>query len=327
LPYAVQREELEPAFAGEWRALLPRAAMNKLFASPTWLRVWWQEFGGGRELILLSIRRDGELVGVAPLMRDGDRLGFAGDTQVCDYMDFIAAPGEEEAVLAAVLRSLGEEPWTDLTLWAVPEGSPTLEALKAVAPQFDLRVDIEVEDVCPQLELPATWGEYLAGLNKKDRHELRRKLRKLSQGGEVTLEALVEPAQVEAAIDDFLRLYRQSRTDKAAFMTEQMERFFRAIVSTLAAEGHVELLFLTLGGVRTAAVLCFCGGDQSLLYNSGYHPDYAYLSVGLLSKALALRKAIEEGKRRFDFLRGPEPYKYDLGARDVPVYRCTVRRN
>ncbi len=325
--YTVQREEIEPAFSEEWRALLPRTSMNKVFASPTWLRVWWQEFGAGRELILLSVRREGELVGVAPLMRDGDRLCFAGDTQVCDYMDMIAAPGEEKAVLSAVLRSLGEEPWQELSLWAVPQGSPTLEALKAAAPGFGFRVDIEQEDVCPQLELPSTWEEYLAGLNKKNRHELRRKLRRLSQGGEVALESVGEQAAVEAALDDFLRLYRQSRADKAEFMTEQMERFFRAIVAALSAEGQIELLFLTLGGVRVATVLCFCRNGEALLYNSGYDPDYAYLSVGLLSKALALRKAIEEGRSRFDFLRGPEPYKYDLGARDVAVYRCTVRRN
>ena len=325
--YTVQREELEPAFIEEWRALLPRASMNKVFASPTWLRVWWQEFGAGRELILLSVRRDGELAGVAPLMRDGDRLCFAGDTQVCDYMDIIAAPGEEEAVLSAVVRSVGEEPWQELALWAVPEGSPTLNALRAAALEFGLRVDIEPEDVCPQLELPSTWEEYLAGLNRKDRHELRRKLRKLSQGGEVSLESVVEQAAVEAALDDFLRMCRESRADKAEFMTEQMERFFRAIVTALAAEGRIELLFLTLDKVRVATVLCFHEGEEALLYNSGYDPNYAYLSVGLLSKALALRKAIEEGRRRFDFLRGREPYKYDLGAKDVAVYRCTVRRS
>lgn len=324
--YTVQREDLE-RLEPEWRALLPRASMNKVFASPTWLRVWWQEFGAGRDLILLSVRRGGELVGVAPLMRDNDRLCFAGDTEVCDYMDFIVAPGEEEAVVSAVLRSLGEEPWQELALWAVPEGSPTLDALKAVAPQLGLRVDIEIEDVCPQLDLPATWEEYLASLKKKDRHELRRKLRKLSKGGEVLLEVIDEAAAVKAALDDFLRLYRDGRSDKAAFMTERMERFFRAIVSALADEGRIELLFLSLDGARAATVLCFCADGEALLYNSGYAPSYAYLSVGLLSKALALQKAIEEGKRRFDFLRGREPYKYDLGAKDVPVYRCTVRRN
>jgi CelD/BcsL family acetyltransferase involved in cellulose biosynthesis len=324
--YTVEREELD-RLEPEWRELLPRAGMNKLFASPAWLRVWWEVFGEGREMILLSVRRDGELAGIVPLMREDAHLRFAGDTEICDYMDLIALPGEEEAVLSAALRSLGEEPWRDLTLWAVPEGSPTIDALRRLAPQHGLSVAVEREDVCPQIDLPATWEDFVGGLGKKDRHELRRKLRKLSQGGEVELEALVEPADVEAAFDEFLRLYRESRSDKAAFMTEQMETFMRRMVSAMAAEGRIELIFLTLGGVRTAAVLCFREDGETLLYNSGYDPAYSYLSVGLLSKALALRKAIEEGKRRFDFLRGPEPYKYDLGARDLTVYRCTVRRN
>lgn len=325
MAYAVQREELarlEP----EWWELLPFCSLNKVFVTPTWLRTWWAEFGDGRELMLLSVRDGDRLVAVAPLMREGESLRFAGDTNVCDYMDFVVARGEEEAALSAVLRSLSEEPWRELALWAVPDRSPTLEALNAVAPSFGLRVDVEEEDVCPQLELPATWDEYLAGLGKKDRHELRRKMRKLAAAGDLEMETVEGGEGVEVALDDFLRLYRESRTDKAEFMTEPMERFFRAITVALAAEDKLTIEFLKLSGVRVAAVLCLCAGDESLLYNSGYDPNYAYLSVGLVSKALSLRKAIEEGKKRFDFLRGPEPYKYDLGAKDVPVHRVTVRR-
>ena len=329
----VQREELA-ALEPEWCELLPACSLNKVFVTPTWLRTWWAEFGArpgtrpgvGRELILLSVRDGERLVGVAPLMREGESLRFAGDTNVCDYMDFVVARGREEEALSAVLRSLGEEPWRELSLWAVPEGSPTLEALAAVAPAFGLTVETEQEDVCPQLELPSSWEEYLAGLGKKDRHELRRKMRKLAAAGELEMETVEGAEPVAAALEDFLRLYRESRTDKAEFMTEPMERFFRAITAALAAEDKLTIEFLKLSGLRVAAVLCFCGGDESLLYNSGYDPSYAYLSVGLVSKALSLRKAIEEGKRRFDFLRGPEPYKYDLGAKDVAVYRVTVRR-
>lgn len=325
MSYTVEREDLD-RLESEWRALLPRCREKWVFFWPTWLRVWWQEFGAGRELMLLSVRRDGQLVGVAPLMREDGRLTFAGDTNVCDYMDVIAAEGEESNVVSALLRGLGEEPWDELALWAVPEDSPTLDSLRTAAPSLGLKVETEVEDVCPYVDLPDTWDEYLAGLDKKDRHELRRKLRKLSRGGEVGTEALEAPAEVAAAMGDFLRLYRQSRTDKAEFMTPQMERFFCAIVDALAAEGRVEMHFLTLNDVRVAAVLCFCAGEEALLYNSGYDAGYAHLSVGLLSKALVLQKAIEEGKKRFDFLRGPEPYKYDLGAVDRRVYRCIVRR-
>ena len=325
----VRREELarlEP----EWRALLARCPAAPVFQSPVWLQTWWEEFGSDRELLLLSVRDDGELVGVAPLMRSGGHLAFAGDTEVCDYMDFTCAAGSASGgLLSAVLWSLSEEPWADLTLWAMREDSPALGALPAACAQMGLELQVEPEDVCPQIGLPSGsggWEEYLAGLDKKDRHELRRKLRRLPQAGEPELEVLQAPAEVEAGLDDFLRLHTASRAEKAAFMTEQMARFFRRLVVALAEEALVEMTFLKLSGKRVATVLCFRGDGETLLYNSGYDPEYAGFSVGLLSKALALQRAIEMGQTRFDFLRGAEPYKYDLGARDLSVYRCIIRR-
>ncbi len=324
-PLTVRREELarlEP----EWRELLARCPAAPVFLSPVWLKTWWQEFGADKELVLLSVRDDGELVGVAPLMRSGGQMAFAGDTEVCDYMDFACAGGCQPALLTAVLRSLSEEPWQELSLWAMREDSPALAALPAACAEMGLQLQVEPEDVCPQLSLPGSWEEYLAGLDRKDRHELRRELRRLPQAGEPELEVLAAPPDVVAALDDFLRLHTASRAEKAAFMTEQMARFFRRLVSALAEEGLVEMTFLKLGGKRVAAVLCFRGDRQTLLYNSGYDPEYAGFSVGLLSKALALQRAIGLGHKRFDFLRGAEPYKYDLGARDLAVYRCIIRR-
>jgi CelD/BcsL family acetyltransferase involved in cellulose biosynthesis len=94
----------------------------------------------------------------------------------------------------------------------------------------------------------------------------------------------------------------------------------------MAAEGLGCLYMMEMDGRRVASVFCFDCGDELALYNSGYDPNYAHLSVGLLSKALCLGNAIERGKRRLDFLRGDEPYKYDLGGKDLEVYRCLIER-
>jgi CelD/BcsL family acetyltransferase involved in cellulose biosynthesis len=322
----VAREELT-ALEPEWREILPRCTYAPVFLSPTWLRTWWGEFGAERELMLLSVRdTDRRLAGVVPLMREGGRLSFAGDTEVCDYMDVPCAGGREAEVLAALFRSLGEEPWDELRLWALREDSPLFAALPGVCAEFGLTFAKEAEDVCPQVALPNDFEAYIASLDKKDRHELRRKLRKLPQAGEVELEVLESPADAEGALDDFLWMHRVSRSDKAAFMTDQMEAFFRRLVLNLASESLIEMIFLKLGGKRTACVLCFRGDGETLLYNSGYDPDYAHFSVGLLSKSLALQRAIEAGQKRFDFLRGHERYKYELGAQDLNVYRVEIRR-
>lgn len=310
----------------EWRELLPRCAYATVFMSPTFLRAWWAEFGTEREMVLLAVREDERLVGVVPLMREGNRLTFAGDTEVCDYMDFPCVDGREPEFLAALFRSLSEESWDEVLLWAMRDDSAALLALPVACAAAGLTFEKEAEGVCPRLNLFADWDEYVASLAKKDRHELKRKLRKLPQAGEVELEVLDTPETVEPALDDFLWMLRESRADKAEFMTEQMERFFRQLVLMLAGEGLVEMVFLRLGGKRTAAVLCFRGEDETLLYNSGYDPAYREFSVGLLSKALALQRAIEQGKKRFDFLRGHERYKYELGAVDMSVNRVRIRR-
>ncbi len=321
----IRREDLD-ALEAEWRDLLPVSPLHCAFVHPLWLRTWWEQFGTGRELLLLAARDGGKLLAVAPLMREDSRLTFAGDTQICDYMDICAPPGDRIPLLTALLRGLSEEPWSEIALWALPEDSPTLAALPAACQQLGLSLQQEVEDVCPQIDLPGTVEEYFQRLDKKDRHELRRKLRKLPQGGDVSLEVIGDPQGLSAAMDDFIRMHVASRAEKAAFMTPQMEAFFRRVVPALAGEGMAEMTFLCLSGRRVAAVLCFRTEDELLLYNSGYDPDYAGLSVGLLSKALALERAIQLGYKRFDFLRGAEPYKYDLGAHDFRVYRCLIRR-
>ncbi len=321
----VQRSDLA-AIEPEWREVLAACPRRYPFYSPTWLRTWWDVFVDGHELVLLAVRDGERLAGVLPFMRDSGRITFAGDTEICDYMDVIAPDGDYAGLWTAALRSLGEEPWDEIALWAVREDSATFAALPGVCKELGLTFSAGQEDVCPQLDLPGDWEEYVSGLGKKDRHELRRKMRKLPQAGRVEIEVLESPAEMEPALDDFLRMHRESRADKANFMTEQMEVFFRRLVVALAAEGVAEMTFLKLADVRAACLLCFKAGDEYLLYNSGYDPAYAGFSVGLLSKAFALQRAIERGYKRFDFLRGHEHYKYDLGAKDVNVYRFVIRR-
>jgi CelD/BcsL family acetyltransferase involved in cellulose biosynthesis len=178
--------------------------------------------------------------------------------------------------------------------------------------------------VSPRLDLPGDWDGYLQSLSKKDRHELRRKLRRLYSAGEVVAAPVNDPASRATDVADFLALHRLSAENKAAFMTADMEAFFRGIVDEFTPRGMLRLYFLSIDNHRVASVILFDYRGEFLLYNSGYDPEYAHLSVGLLLKAFCIRDAISEGRRAFDFLQGNEPYKYDLGATDVPILRMRV---
>ena len=307
-------------------ALLSRCVERSPFLHPVWLRTWLSEFGEGCEPLFLDVGND-ELTAVAPLMRTDDRLTFIGDASICDFMDVLVAPDAGDTVYKALWRRLAAEEWSELDLWGLKEGSRTRDEIARRARAAGHSVAEETEAVAPRIALPASWDDYLASLNKKDRHELRRKLRRIYDGGaRVELEVYEDQQSVVAAMDVFFDLHVGSRQDKTEFMTPEMASFFRRMASVMSGLGLIRLFMLHLDGRPVAAVLCFDAGNHLYMYNSGYDPEFSSLSVGLVSKVLCLRWAIENGKAGLDFLRGDEPYKYDLGAKDQQIYRLVVRR-
>lgn len=314
------------AVRDEWLALLSPPKARQVFQHPRWQQAWLDVFGHEEDARFLAVRRGGALVGMASLLATEEGVSFLGDAAICDYMDFLLPPGKEEDALSAIIDGLLAEGHRQFDFWGLRSGSAALTLLPRLAGTRGLEIRVDEEAVCPQLDLPPAWQQYLDLLGGKNRHELRRKMRRLEKtAGTPELRVLCSPQEVEQGMDDFLRLMTL-KSDKAQFMTPEMERFFRRAGVALAEEGLAGLYMFEVDRRPVASIFCFEDKNETLVYNSGYDPRYAYLSVGLLSKAACLRHAIDDGRQHLDFLRGSEPYKYDLGGQDVQVYRCLIKK-
>jgi CelD/BcsL family acetyltransferase involved in cellulose biosynthesis len=277
--------------------------------------------------MLLSVYGDTELIGIVPLMRQGKTISFVGSSDVCDYMDFIVHRGQEVTVFSHLLDYLEPIEWDAIELRSLLPDSLVLSHFAPLVKQMNYLVEVTKEDVSLQLVLPSSWEKYLSKLEGKDRRELRRKLRRLDQTKSTRFYTVTEKEQIHQSLEDFFELFKLSGDAKAGFMTNQMRCFFNTMAYYLAEEGNIRLSFLDVGGVRVASTICFDYEHEFYLYNSGYNPEYASFSVGLILKVFCLRDGIFESKKRFDFLRGAEPYKYDLGGHDIPISRCVIRRS
>ncbi|NQW21185.1 MAG: GNAT family N-acetyltransferase [Chloroflexi bacterium] len=311
-----------------WQLVLEDCAETTFFDSQIWQKTWWSEFGNDSELKLLMVRSDaGDVNMIAPLMVDGSVISFLGSTDLVDYHDFLSRDRLSPNCIQSVVSAVNEMLEIDtILLQSLPGNSPTITQFRDAAEQLGWQVEIEQEDVAPRLELPATWDEYVSSLRKKDRHELRRKLRRLEAAGDVKQVELTSPADIETSMDDFMRLHRMSTVDKKEFMTHEREQFFCKIAVELAREGSTRLCFLEVNGEREATSLSFVSGNVRYLYNSGYNPAQSNLSVGLLNHALAIKSSIEAGHRIFDFMRGNESYKYHLGGVDRQIFALSATR-
>lgn len=316
----------------EWDRLLPASTSDQFFALNAWQQLWWRHFGHDYSLRLIAVRDASDrLLAVAPLMLSrGGRprtLSLVGGTEVADYLDFIVERDDAESLTRSLLTAARDRlEWERLDLRCLPEDSSTRRIVQEVYGGTCIEIEVEREDVCPYVELHGSWEAYLASLSKKDWHELRRKLRRAVDDQGATWKRVLSAADLERSVDAFVALHRLSSAGKAAFMTEQMESYFRGLCDMTLAAGTLRMGVLWVGDVPVSAALGFAYGDRLYLYNSGYNPAYAAHSVGIAAVGLLLKDCATEGLEIFDFLQGDEPYKYTLGARDRMLYRVLSTR-
>lgn len=309
-----------------WLELMKNSKTATFFQTKEWISLWIQHFVPEKqkeEVIILGVYDSEELISIAPLYLKDNKVQFLAVTEVLgnelvsDFGDIIAVSGKEREVWEAVLtwyRGKGEgERGKGSELNFIREDSVSFGILK------DMGGIIEEVDTAPYIELPKSWDEYLLSLNRHNRHELRRKIRRLEEEGAFKVCTEGEPTDIK----EFFRLMVLSNEQKRNFLSNKMREFFQDIFNTFWTKKMLNLCFLKLKGENIAAVLLFEYKNELLLYNSGFDPKYAKFSPGLLLKAYVVKQAIEEGKGRFDFLRGGERYKYDLGAVNRRLYNVT----
>ena len=145
------------------------------------------------------------------LFRSGgaQRLLLLGSVQISDYLDFIVRPTDLPDFIEALLDFLPTlpQPWRTLDLFNLFDSSPSLPQLRSAAERRGWLYTQTALERAPYIPLPGNWETYLAQIDKKQRHEIRRKLRRLEESGLPWRWYIVEDAaQLPAETEDFLRL-------------------------------------------------------------------------------------------------------------------------
>lgn len=278
--------------------------------------------------------------GAADLTRVPDTATavFFGASYHADYATILSAPADLPAVAKAVVARLeadasGRSTWDVVDLRRLRCGDPAAEALAAAFGQREIgagwTLNVEREDVCPVATIPdgVDMNGYLDTLGKKERHEIRRKVRRAEAAGEIRLVPSQDPvADLPAFIDLHQKRWGADGLFPPTAGGDQSRVFFRRLFETFGREGPLVLSFLTVGERRIAAGIAFETADSVLYYNAGVDPEARELSPGVLLVARYIDRAISSGRHRIDFLRGDEPYKYEWGALDEPIQRLLIRR-
>lgn len=311
----------------EWLDLLGQSVTNYVFQTPQFQEAWWNTLGEG-ELQIITIRIENQLIGLAPLYKHKNEAGkqelcFVGCVNVSDYLDILVDSNHQKLVYDAITDVLKTKltGWQSIYLCSLPERSPTRDWLKSVFPQATEKQ----QDVSPAIQLPSSWDEYLNSIDRKQRHEIRRKMRRVEEIDH-SFEIITTQKAAEEALADFIHLHKLSSAEKRDFWDDNHLNFFSTFVPAAGQAGWLKLFFLKIGSVRAATMLVFDYNNQFLLYNSGFDPEqFRSLSTGNVLTAFTIKQAIEHSREVYDFLRGNEEYKFRFGAVAKPVFDISVQ--
>ena len=304
-----------------WSAIAARRAPTSVFLTPEWIAVARKH----EQLEPITLGVGDPPYAIAALGRGPEgTLRFAGG-ELTDEQDVVAAPSDARAAALAVATWIADERPPRVVLEYVPQDTPTLDAFVERLGAAGYRLTRERLVTSPRLALAGDFDTYVQGLGKKERHELRRKLRRFG-GAPGTTFRWAGDRERPAVLDRFFALHRLSKGDKAAFMTAPTESFFRDVADALAPIGRLRLGVVRAFDQDAAVLFAFPYGDTLALYNAAYDPALSSLSLGIASHAFAIRDAIADGFKVYDLLRGSEPYKYDLGAVDRWLWRLEAVR-
>jgi CelD/BcsL family acetyltransferase involved in cellulose biosynthesis len=320
----------------DWNRLVEQNHVHVPFLRYGYLRAWWQTRGGGEwpeaRLALITAEENGRLVGVAPLFHTPAHQGLArlmlvGSVEVSDYLDLIAEQGKLEPFLQELLPFLQKADlpsWQALDLYNIFDDSPTLPALKNAAGRLGWGYEAARVYHCPYIPIPGDWEAYLASIDKKQRHEIRRKIRRLETSGLPSRWYLAsDAATLDDEITAFLALMEQDE-EKARFLTPPMRQFMRSVVWWAFREGCLHLAFLEIAGQKAAAQLAFDYLNRLWVYNSGISVAHIEFSPGWVLLGYQLKWCNETHHEAFDFMRGDEEYKYRFGAIDRYLERAIL---
>jgi CelD/BcsL family acetyltransferase involved in cellulose biosynthesis len=303
---------------GDWDDLLQASPSDCFFLTWEWLHSWWKHLAGQRELSIVAVHSEGELIGLAPFAVRPARFsppvveflgaGIAGS----DYLDLIIRHGREAEVVDALLDFVAEQKWV-LELGQLRRSALAVRLGRALAMRGGYRSYEMTTDVCPYISMGGhTWPSYVAALGSSHRANFQRRLKQLRRDFAFRFERAENEHQRGAFLAALIDLHRRRWHDKGAseaFSTPDMVSFHHEVSRLTLERGWLRLFVMWLNDRPAAALYGFQRNRRFYFFQSGLDPEYSRYSVGLVTMGLAIQSALEEGAEEYDLLHGTEPYK------------------
>ena len=180
---------------------------------------------------------------------------------------------------------------------------------------------VELEG-CWALELPASWDELNASFSKSLRRKTKKAVMRLEQAETRIL--TTDETELSELWPQFVDLHQKRRQmlgQPGCFADSKFVAFLFEAMHDLIQAGRGEVVVINHAGRPFASFLLLNDSETVYMYQSGMDPETISLEPGYQIAILAMQRSMQKKFRRFDFLRGDEPYKSRWLTERIPLAR------
>ena len=291
-----------------WDRVIAMSATRSIFQTLAWQRSWWKAFGRGH-LLLIVVYESEQLIGIAPLFADQGMVYFVGSGG-SDYLDFIGMFSNPQLFLSVLKLARAHAPdFVGFRFYHIPEGSPTIPLLVAIAPELGLSCFDEGTLDAPSLRFQ-DWP--VAKRLPSQKKSLVRHEHALRKMGQLAVDHFSEASQIEPLLPAFFdqHIKRWAATPfPSLFLDQKQCGFYNIFTQTISSRGWLRFTRVSIDNQPIAFHIGFLFQDSFLWYKPSFEIRFADKSPGeVLIRSLLIQSQIE-GVQVFDFGLGDEPFK------------------
>ena len=307
----------------KWKELSGNQGDRGIFSSEEWLRIWWDAFGNNQELLIIVLKKGGEIKAIFPCYikaspRNGKKARTISPLANAEvwHCDFLVAPQIQEEALPYFLTLLYRvAPGSDILFQTIRMPS---QGVTSFVEELRLRwvpVFTYVKPWSPWMDLSCDWATFQQGLPSRLKNTIKKAYKKAEGKGKLHFTTITHSDQLDELLDTIFTIeYRswKGKTGTAIKCHADVERYYRSLAHCSMRNDALFLSILRLDDVPISFYLCFSSGGTLFGIKTGYDESFGFLSPGNLLYSEMFKTLFNNRKFvTFDFLADCEPWKME----------------
>lgn len=320
----------------DWKNIFDQSGTKNIFVSWEWCSLWWKHYGRNQELLILAVKDEDEIIGIAPLMvSKGDpltlwkpKVNFLGGN-LADYIDFLILRNNKEVIKTIIYYLINLADWGVIDFKRIPEYSPNLIPIKECIFSLYYRSVIKISSISPVVKIQGSWDDYYRSLNKGLRQDIRTAYNKFKLLGEVSYEDYTENPG-KALLDVFFGMHKKRQTCKlgqSPFEAQTTRDFFYDLAAIFTKLRWADISALKINERIFSVVFALRYKEIFYYWIPVFDPESSKYSPGKIHIHALLKRAFDQQFKEFDLMRGDEAYKYKWSNKTFNSYELKIFKN